>query len=155
MTDIIQLITSCLATLAACIGFSILFNLRGSGILLASLGGVIGWAVYLTTAMTGSDLLQSFLATIAITAYAEVMARMKKTPVTAFLIVSLLPLVPGSGIYYTMRYFVSGDTARFIDSGLHTLAIAGSLAIGILPVFSIVRLVSRFKNRRAATNGLS
>ena len=34
------------------------------------------------------------------------MARVLKTPVTSTLIASLIPLVPGSGIYFTMSYFV-------------------------------------------------
>ena len=67
------------------------------------------------------------------------MARVNRAPVTGFLLVGLLPLVPGGGIYYTMEYGISGDTINFLQTGLHTFGIAGSLALGILVVSSIVR----------------
>ena len=73
-------------------------------------------------------------------AYAEVMARVFKAPVTGFLTIGILPLVPGGGIYYTMEYCVSGETSQFIETGIHTFAIAGALAIGVLVVSSLVRL---------------
>ena len=55
---------------------------------------------------------------------------MFKAPVTGFLTIGILPLVPGGGIYYTMEYCVSGQTSQFIETGIHTFAIAGALAVG-------------------------
>ncbi len=127
----------------ACLGFGIVFNLRGKRLFLAALGGAISWTTFLFVGSRTTDLMSSFLATVAVTIYAELMARLTKTPVTAYLVVALLPLVPGSGIYYTMRYFLSGDSTLFLESGRQTVAIAGSLAVGILPVFSLTRLYGR------------
>jgi uncharacterized membrane protein YjjB (DUF3815 family) len=143
-----------LAAFFSCVGFSIVFNLKGWNIVYASIGGAIGWAVYLVTPALGGELLRFFVATVAITVYAEVMARLCKTPVTAYLVVSLLPLVPGGGIYYTMRYFINGETQLFIETGLNTLAIAGALAVGILPVFSLVRLYRRIRSQHRGKNKL-
>lgn len=140
------------AAFAACLGFGIVFNLRGKTLVFASIGGALGWLIYLLTSGFAGDLQRYLLATVAITIYAEIMARVQKTPVTAYLVVSLLPLVPGGGIYYTMRYFVSSDTGMFIETGLHTLAIAGALAAGILPVSSLVRLYGQLKKHRLAVN---
>ena len=73
----------------------------------------------------------------------------------ADLTIGILPLVPGGGIYYTMEYCVSGQTSQFIETGIHTFAIAGALAVGVLIVSSLVRLfhmmhiIKRFKNLRA------
>ena len=80
------------------------------------------------------------------------MARVNRAPVTGFLLVGLLPLVPGGGIYYTMEYGISGDTINFLQTGLHTFGIAGSLALGILVVSSIVRFyhVVRRKGKRGS-----
>lgn len=145
MYNINELLFYSLAAFFSCVGFSIVFNLRGRAILLASAGGALGWLVYLLLIPFSGELLRFFLATIAITLYAEICARITKSPVTAFLVVSLLPLVPGGGIYYTMRYFVAGDIDLFIETGMHTFAIAGALAVGILPIFSLVRLFSRIR----------
>jgi len=63
-----------LAAFFSCVGFSIVFNLKGWNIVYASVGGAIGWAVYLVTPALGGELLRFFVATVAITVYAEIMA---------------------------------------------------------------------------------
>lgn len=127
----------------SCAGFCIIYNLRGSVIITSSLGGAIGFFVYQLCAPIGNDLLQYFIATIALSTYAEIMARIYKKPVTVFSIVAILPLVPGGGMYYTMEYLIMGDNAKFATQGLHTLLIAGTLAIGIILVSSLSRLFTR------------
>lgn len=140
----------CIFAFVACIGFSILFNIHGLGILICAVGGGLGWLVYLVTApMFHSDLLQSFAAAVFISAYSEVMARIRKCPVTGYLMIALFPLVPGGGIYYAMEYAINGETDLFLSTLLHTLGLAGSLAVGILLVSSAVRLVNGLLRRRA------
>lgn len=136
---------SCLSSLAGSIGFTIIYNLKGRFLILSSLGGTIGLCVFYLCGIFPNDILQYFFATIAISTYAEVMSRLCKTPVTVFLIVALLPLVPGGGLYYTMEYCINGNIAMFVKEGLHTFFIAGSLAVGIIFVSSIVRLLHRIK----------
>lgn len=114
--------------------------MRGKILLLASLGGALGWLVYLLCNPLQNDIIQFFFATVAISIYSEIMARLYKAPVTGYLLVSLLPLVPGGGIYYTMEYCIIGNTEMFLETGIHTLGIAGALALGILLVSSFVRL---------------
>lgn len=106
----------------------------------ASLGGAIAWFVFEITAIYGNDLIQYFAATVVLSLYSEIMARIHKVPVTVFLIAALIPLVPGSGIYYTMEHFIEGNTEEFLSTFIHTFAIAGSLAFGILLVSSLVYL---------------
>ena len=104
---------------------------------------------YVACMPLGNDLAQYLISTIIVSAYAEVMARVFKAPVTGFLTIGILPLVPGGGIYYTMEYCVSGQTAQFIETGIHTFAIAGALAVGVLVVSSLVRLVHTMNLHRA------
>lgn len=73
--------------------------------------------------------------------YAEIMARLLKAPATGFLVVGILPFVPGGGIYYTMEYCLSGDTQLFLSTGIHTFGVAGAVAVGLLLVSSLVRLL--------------
>lgn len=135
-----QYLLPCLYAFAACAAFSIVFNMRGKTLLFASLGGTLGWLVYLLCGPLQNDILQFFFATIAISIYSETMARVHKAPVTGYLLVALLPMVPGGGIYYTMEYCIIGNTDMFLETGLHTLGVAGALAMGILLVSSFVRL---------------
>ncbi len=124
-----------------CAGFCLLFNIRGKKLFSAPMGGVVAWEVYLLTGWTGNEILQFFLAAMALAAYSEVLARVQKAPVTVYLLTALLPLVPGGGIYYTMERCLKGDTQGFLETGLHTLGLAGALALGVLLVSSSVRLV--------------
>ena len=130
----------CFYGFVACMAVCIVFNVRGKRIFFTSLGGAIGWFVYLLFRPLQNDIVQFFIATVAITVYSEIMARIHKVPVTGFLLIALLPMVPGGGIYYTMEYCIAGNTQMFLETGLHTLGIAGALALGILLVSSLNRL---------------
>lgn len=135
-----MILMPCVWAFFACIAFGAVMNLHGKTLFFASFGGGIGWFFYLLSSPLQNDVMQYFIATIAISIYAEVMARVFKMPVTGFLLVAMLPMVPGGGIYYTMEYCVIGNNTMFIETGLHTLGIAGALAMGTLLVSSIVRL---------------
>lgn len=132
----------CLWAFLACLGFCIVLNIRTlSGMLICCCGGTLGWLVYLLALLAGAnDLLGYFLAALVIAAFAEIMARIRKCPVTGYLLISFLPLVPGAGIYYTMEYMLQGNTQMFLSQGMHTLGLAGSLAVGVLVMSSAVRV---------------
>lgn len=138
----------CLWALIASMAFSIFFNIYGVGVLICGIGGALGWLVYLVSApLLDSAVLQSFFAAIAISAYSEIMSRIRKCPVTGYLLVAFFPLVPGGGIYYTMEHAISGETDLFIQTGLQTLGVAGSLAVGVLLVSSMVRMWTNYRRR--------
>ncbi len=145
----------CLYAFLACIGFSLLFNIHGAaGMLICAGGGALGWLVYLLAApLVHSDIIQSFFAALAISAWSEIMARLRRCPVTSYLLVALFPLVPGGGIYYTMEHAMSGETSLFLESLLHTLGLAGALAVGVLMVASLARLVTNYQNHRRSLPG--
>lgn len=134
---------SCLWAFLACVGFCFLFNIRGKTILYAAFGGALGWFAYLLLNFLANDITQFFLATIVTAVYSEIMARIFKKPATEYQIVALLPMVPGGGIFYTMEYCVIGNNAMFSQTGLHTLGIAGALAMGILLVSTLFRIGGR------------
>ena len=144
-----ELILPCVCAFVACLGFSVLFNIRGGGILICAFGGMLGWLCYLLAAPLGSDIVQCFIAAVVMSAYSELMARIRRCPVTAYLLVALFPLVPGGGIYYSMEHAMNGETSLFMNTLLHTLGLAGALAVGVLTVASLVRLWTDFKRRHA------
>ncbi|MCI8651327.1 MAG: threonine/serine exporter [Oscillospiraceae bacterium] len=130
----------------SCGGFAIIYNIHGPGILICSFGGALGWLTYLLSApLLHSDIAQIFVAALVISAYAEIMARIRKCPVTGYLLVAIFPLVPGGGIYYTMEYALNGEIDQFLASFLHTLGLAGAIAVGVLLVSSAVRMWGAFR----------
>lgn len=131
-----------------CYGFSVLFNIHGPGMLLCTLGGMLTWAVYLLFLDLGCDDVTSYLlATIIAAAYAEIMARIRKCPAIAYLVVAIFPLIPGASVYYTMNYAVQGDMVSFADQGMHTIAIAGVMAVGMLLVSTTMRLITTWRRK--------
>jgi len=139
----------CAATFIGCTGFSIQFNIHGPGMLLCNLGGVIAWAVYFLSIRWGaSEIFGYFLAAVFSAAYSEIMARVRKYPAISYLVVSIFPLIPGAGVYYTMNYAVRGKMEAFADQGMFTAAIAGVMAVGILLVSTSVRIFTTVQQQR-------
>ena len=137
--------------LLGCIGFAIIFNIHGPGGLLCAAGGVLAWITYcLTLKLSGDDIIAYFCGAVISAAYSEIMARIRKYPAISYLVVSIFPLIPGAGVYYTMTHAVRGDMAAFADQGVHTIAIAAIMAVGILLVSTSVRMwgVWKSKNRK-------
>ena len=138
----------CLPVFVACIGFSILFNIHGFGMTLCALGGVLSWAIYfLALQFGGNDIAAFFWATLAASLYSEIMARIRKYPAISYLVVSIFPLIPGAGVYYTMNHAIQGRMDAFASQGMHTAAIAGVIAVGILLVSTILRMHSQWKRK--------
>ena len=140
-----------IACLVGCIGFSILFNIHGKGSVLCALGGVLTWITYRFVAQLGSDDITAyFFATMLAALYSEVMARIRKYPAISYLVISVFPLIPGAGVYYTTSYIVRGDMTNFASQGSHTIAIAGVMAVGILLISTVFRLISVWLQRKRA-----
>ena len=134
------LITS-IGTAIACYGFTFLFNIHGPGGLICVLGGVLTWVVYVVCLDFGVDEIAAyFWAAAFASAFSEVAARIRKCPAIAYLVISIFPLIPGSGVYYTMEYAVQGEMELFASKGMTTAAIAGAMALGILLISTTVRL---------------
>jgi uncharacterized membrane protein YjjB (DUF3815 family) len=89
-----------------------------------------------------------FWATLFAGFYSEIMARIRRCPAIAYLVVSIFPLIPGAGVYYTMNYAVQGNMDMFITKGMHTAAEAGIMAVAILLAVTAVRLWLSWLNSR-------
>ena len=136
----------CLFSLVSCIGFAILFNIHGPGGLLCALGGGLSWAVYcIATDLGGSDIAAYFWSALFSSIYSEIMARTRKYPAISYLVVSIFPLIPGAGVYYTMNYGLQGNMEAFATQGMHTAAIAGIIAVGILLGSTAFRMYSEWR----------
>ena len=138
----------CLVCFIGCIGFSILFNIHDLGVLICPFGAAIVWVIFcITEGLTESGIMGYFWGAVAASAYAEIMARIRKFPAISYLVISIFPLIPGSGVYYTMNYAVRGNMEQFASHGMYTAAIAGIMAVGILLVSTAVRVYHHWKTR--------
>lgn len=133
----------------ATFGFCIAFNIRGKKIFFAALGGAISWFFYSLPLNHGvSEIFSLFISSVIFSTYSEIMARIYKTPVTTFVVCALIPLVPGGGMYYTMREAISGNISKSLELGLNAIASAGTLALGVLFVSTLTRLLLSSKRKK-------
>jgi len=119
-------------------GFAMITNVRGKGVIFASLGGALSWGLYLLFyKWLGATVLAVFAAATLSAVYSEIMARLFKIPAIVFTYCAVICLVPGSGMYYSMQAAISNDDIKFISKVLETLMSAGAIAAGIALVSSI------------------
>lgn len=129
LTQIVQIIMGFIGSL----GFAFLFNIRGRRLVATAFGGFLSWALFVVfNIFIHNDPVNYFLVAFLISVYAEIMARVMKTPTTTFITTALIPLIPGASLYYTMAYAFSSDLENFMIKGIYTLQLAAALAIGII-----------------------
>ena len=138
MNIAIQLLMAFLGTM----GFAMVFHVQREKLLLVSMGGLIAWAVFLIMgAYTQQDVPRYFVASMVVTIYAEILARLVKCPATTFLVTGEVPLIPGGSLYYTMSYFMAQEYEACWDRAFLTLIYAGAIAVGMLFPMSVFQLI--------------
>ena len=127
--EVVQILAGFVGTL----GFAFLFNIRGRRMAAAAVGGLISWALFcLMNSVIESEAVNYFVVALVMSFYDEVMARVMKTPTTTFVTTTLVPLIPGGSLYYTMAYAFSGQMDSFVQKAIDTLKLASALALGII-----------------------
>lgn len=128
---------------AATLGMSVIYNIKGKNLFFSPLGAGISWLVYsLALGNENFSIYAVFIGALAAGVYAEVMARLRKAPVTIFVISAIIPLVPGLKMMDTMLEILNGNTETAISLGVTTIITAGLIAIGIFVVSSSFRLAA-------------
>ena len=145
-----ELFLPCLYAFLASFAFGMLSELHSWRYLLSSAAtGCVGWLIYLLMADHGI-VMRFLVATIVAASMAEIFARIFKAPATVFLVVGIIPLVPGGGIYYTMEALINSDMAAFVHKGMETAASAGAIAVGCSLVSSVARIITVWRRHRKA-----
>lgn len=131
-----------LAAFFGSLGFALLYNMRGKRILVPAVGGAFFWGFYLVfVQVTSNPYLGFFISAVLLTAYAEVWAIVLKTPVTVPLIPTVIPFIPGGGLYYSVNALLRGDLHAFAGKAAQTMGLALALAVGIMLATSLAKLL--------------
>ena len=126
------------------IGYALFFNVKKERLLPLGLDGALIWMIFLFVQhVTGQEMAGLFAASLLGSLFAEFLARIFKCPVTVLLMPSLIALIPGGNLYYTMSYLVQGDTARFQATLSLVLQEAASIAVGILVAASLMQIIRK------------
>ena len=126
---VIQIITAATGAL----GFSIFFRVSEKNVLASTIGGGLGWALFLLIAhLTGNMFLSNFAAALFVYLYSQIMSRILKAPSNVYLVPGTIPFIPGGALYYTMRGLLDGDKALFWNNLKTTAIVTFGLAAGIV-----------------------
>ena len=126
----------------SCLGFCVLFNVQKRTLWLAAMNGAIGWVILLSLDIPQvSYIFANLLSAIVVGLLAELFAVIQKTPATAFIVIGIIPLVPGFRVYRSMLFFVRGNLDKGIAEGVHSCFMAVAIAVGIILSTSIVRMI--------------
>ena len=103
--------------------------------------GVVSWTVSQLAAEHVSTGLAAFLAALAAVFLSRMLTVRKKCPLTIFLAAGIIPLVPGTSVYYTIYYLVTNQLALAAQRGLGAVKVAFGIVLGIVFVVAIPREV--------------
>ena len=134
-----------IASTVACFGFSVLFSVRGWKIVYCALGASMTWGVYLLIyraypSVFGATMAASIFSGL----FGQIVARVKKSPATIFSTICILPLLPGSALYYAMYGLVTRNAELAYTKGEQLALVCFGMVLG----FMIVEVVNRFFWRR-------
>ena len=138
-----------IATFVGILGFCSVFSCPYKFIFICCSEAALCWAVYLFCVSLGcSSVWASFYGAAFVDIASQILARKLKAPVIIFLVMGVLPLVPGYGIYkvaYDM--FSGGDVGASLTNAL---LLAGAVALAVIVMDTVtdlfVRIYRRYKN---------
>ena len=128
-----------------------MYGLRSKKLVYVAIGSALSWLLYLLLMNAGLvEVLCYAVAAGVGTVYSETMARIIKTPVTAFVIPVNVALVPGAALFYSLLALMQRDVARFLDRGKYALSVSCAMALGIFVATMIFKLIRSVSERRHA-----
>lgn len=132
-----------LASLICSAAFAVLFHAAPRHLPAAGLSGALAYLVYHVIVFFGGHVFAAaFFATAAGAVYAEIYARIFRTPVIVVLSAAIIPIVPGGDLYYTMQGALIGNAEAALTNFVKTMSIALGIAGGIVVVALAFRILS-------------
>ena len=148
-----QFAAQCAVSFVSVVAFAILFHAPRGQWVWCGLTGMAGWGAYwLMLCRQPSPVAASLVASIVLALLARILAVVRRCPSTVFLTGGIFPLVPGAGIYYTVYYFLLGESALCVEKGVETFKIAAAIAVGIVLVLALPAGAFRLLEHRQAGN---
>ncbi len=145
----VENIIAVISAVVGTVGFSFMLRLRKHRLPIIAVSTALCYSVYLLGVyLSFEDFISNFLASVFAAFASEFLARKIKAPVTVFLIPTILPLVPGSSLYYTIEAVFKSD----FDTALtHFSALGmtiGAILLGIITVNTIMKFIRNYQTSK-------
>ncbi|MGB8955450.1 MAG: threonine/serine exporter family protein [Tumebacillaceae bacterium] len=137
---LLQLVIVFVATMC----YAVLYHTPKKALVAVGLVGVGAWITQsVITAYGFRPVGSAFFGGLFVAAASEALARRMRMPVIVFVVGGIVPLLPGSSAWATMREFVTGHYNEGVSRGTETFLIAAALSAGLVLAGTIVRLDRR------------
>lgn len=131
-----QYLITFIGALIGTLGFALIFQISRKQLVWAILGGGVTVVFYLLFLNFGC-FVSNMMAGFAMMGYCEIVARIRKAPVTVFLSAALVVLVPGGALYYTIYNILAKNTDMAIQYGATT----ATTCLGIIAGISLATVI--------------
>jgi len=138
------------AVLVGTFGFAVIFGTKPKHLPAATLlGGLTYTVFYLVNLATPDLFLSNFAAAFFAGVAAFALAVFYRAPAVTFSALGVIPLVPGSALYYMMYGVISGDTDLFRTQSGVALRVGLGIAAGIVFSSTVIGLIRPHLHRAA------
>ena len=136
------MIIGTISAFIATIGFSIFFHVEKKELLFCGSVGALGWLFYLLCIhFNFSLIIATFAGALVVSESSMILAKIRKMPVTVFLISGIIPLVPGAATYQTMYAVLTGDYLEALGYASYTFQSAAVIAGAIVFTTMLPRIL--------------
>lgn len=147
----VENIITVLSAVVGTVGFSFMLRLRKNRLPIIAVSTALCYSVYLLALHFAlEDFIANFIASLFAAFASEFLARRFKAPVTVFLTPTILPLVPGSSLYYTIEALFKSDLTM---AGVHFSALVftiGAILFGIIIVNTIMKCIRNYSKSKSS-----
>ncbi len=134
-----------IASIAATVGFALLFHVPSKAMPIAGLVGGVGYLFYwiITSLLLKDEAVAMLIASAIGALLAEVCARKSRHIATVYIIMVLIPFVPGLGLYRAMRFIAQGDGAQGAAVAVQAMKDILMITLGLVMGSSLFHFIQR------------
>ena len=122
--------------------FSVIDKARGIVTLASCICGAAAFTVSeLLIPIYGNGFIMYLVSALVTCFLGELGARCMRVPVTVIILPAIIPLVPGSLLYSTMKVLINGEIESFKEYGREALLATAGIGLAIVSVSGIARLL--------------
>ncbi len=115
------------------IGFAAALNAKRERIPIMGSGGGLSWGIHLLSFfITDSIFTSSIISSSFAYLYSAVFSKIQKAPINVFFAPTIIPMLPGGGLYYTVYSLIEENKKNFYSFGKETLHTSLGLVIGYI-----------------------
>lgn len=145
----VESIIGVLAAVIGTVGFSFMLRLRKERLPVIAVSTALCYGIYLLCLhFKIADLMANFIASLFAAFASEFLAKRIKAPVTVFLTPTILPLVPGSSLYYTIEAFFRGELNNALTNFAALGRTIGAILLGIVIVNTIMKCIRNYQTAK-------